>query len=59
VGLNFKIVSSLLWPISRNENHSSNRLDEVIRAHCYCDRARLAATERSNGHDDGIKLLLL
>jgi hypothetical protein len=44
---------------SSNENHSSNGLDEVIRAHCYCDRACLAATECSNRRDDDIGPLLL
>jgi hypothetical protein len=44
---------------SSNENHSSNRLGEVIRAHCYCDQARLVATERRNGRGDGINPLLL
>jgi hypothetical protein len=33
---------------------SSNGRDEVIRAHCYCDRARLAATKCSNRWDDVI-----
>jgi hypothetical protein len=45
--------------LSSNENHSSNRLGEVIRARCYCDRARLAVTKCSNGHGDDIGLLLL
>jgi hypothetical protein len=31
---------------------SSNGLGEVINAHCYCDRARLTVTERSNGRGD-------
>jgi hypothetical protein len=38
---------------------SSNNLSEVISARCYCDQARLAVTKRSNGHGDGIGLLLL
>jgi hypothetical protein len=38
---------------------SSNELGEVIRAHCYCDRARLAVTKRSNEHGDGIGPLLV
>jgi hypothetical protein len=38
---------------------SSNGLSEVISAHCYCDRARLVATECSNKHGDGIGPLLL
>jgi hypothetical protein len=38
---------------------SSNGLNEVINTHCYCDQARLAATERSNGRGDGISPLLL
>jgi hypothetical protein len=33
--------------------------DEVIRAHCYCDRARMAVTDHSNGRADGIGPLLL
>jgi hypothetical protein len=33
---------------------SSNGRDEVICACCYCDQARLAATEHSNGRDDVI-----
>jgi hypothetical protein len=45
--------------LSSNENHSSNRLSEVIHARCYCDRARLAVTERSNVCGDGIGPLLL
>jgi hypothetical protein len=38
---------------------SSNRLGDVIHARCYYDRARMAATERSNGHGDCIDPLLL
>jgi hypothetical protein len=45
--------------LSSNENHSSNGHGEVIRTHCYYDRARLAATERSNGCGDDIGPLLL
>jgi hypothetical protein len=33
--------------------------DEVIHARCYCDRACLAVTGRSNGRADEIDLLLL
>jgi hypothetical protein len=45
--------------LSSNENYSSNGLGEVIHAYCYCDRARLATTECSNGHGDNIGPLLL
>jgi hypothetical protein len=45
--------------LSSNEIHSSNRLGEVIRARCYCDRVHLAVTKRSNGHGDSIDTLLL
>jgi hypothetical protein len=38
---------------------SSNGLGEVISARCYYDLARLAASEHSNGRDDGIGPLLL
>jgi hypothetical protein len=38
-----KVLSVVDVILSRNER------DEVIRARCYCDRARLAATKRSNG----------
>jgi hypothetical protein len=44
---------------SSNKNHSSNGRGEVIRARCYCDRARLAVIERSNERADGIGPLLL
>jgi hypothetical protein len=37
----------------------SNGLSEVIRARCYCDRARLAVTKCSNRRGDGIGPLLL
>jgi hypothetical protein len=59
LGLNIKTVPLLLRPISSNENHSSNGLDEVIRTRCYCDRAHLMVTERSNGRGDDINPLLL
>jgi hypothetical protein len=45
--------------LSSNENYSSNGLSEVIRARCYSDQARLAATQHSNGRGDGISSLLL
>jgi hypothetical protein len=45
--------------LSSNKNHSCNRLGEVIRAHCYCDRVRLAATKHCNGRSHGIGPLLL
>jgi hypothetical protein len=38
---------------------SSNGLGKEISTHCYYDQARLAAIEHSNGHSDGIGLLLL
>jgi hypothetical protein len=38
-----KVLSVVDVILSRNER------DEVIRARCYCDQARLAATKRSNG----------
>jgi hypothetical protein len=41
------------------ECHTSNELGEVISARCYCDWARLAVSERSNGHGDAIGPLLL
>jgi hypothetical protein len=44
---------------SSNENHSCNRLGEVILAHCYCDQAHLGTAERSNGCGDDIDPLLL
>jgi hypothetical protein len=37
----------------------NNGLNEVNSARCYCDRACLAATERSNGRGDGIGPFLL
>jgi hypothetical protein len=37
----------------------SNGLGEVIHARCYCNRACLASTERSNGRGDNIDPLLL
>jgi hypothetical protein len=52
-------MPSLLWPISCNENHSSNGLGEVICACCYCDRACLAVTKCSNRRGDGIDPLIL
>jgi hypothetical protein len=39
--------------------NSSNEHVEVILSHCYCDQARLAVTERSNGRADSIDMLLL
>jgi hypothetical protein len=38
---------------------SSNGLGEVNSAHCYCDRARLTVTERSNRHGDNNGPLVL
>jgi hypothetical protein len=38
---------------------SSNGLGKIISSSCYCDLARLAATERSNRRGDGINQLLL
>jgi hypothetical protein len=46
-------------PLIATVTLNSNKIGEVISARCYCDQARLAATERSNERCDGISPLLL
>jgi hypothetical protein len=54
-----KLQKCVITGMVSSENHSINGHGEVIRDHCYCDWACLAATECSNERADDIGLLLL
>jgi hypothetical protein len=41
------------------EDNSSNDLDNMMHARCYCDRAHLSVTQHTNGHSEVIYPLLL